>query len=187
MAAVGRGELARLGELFRRHHLRVHAYCARITADPDVADDLVQEVFLRVARAAPAYRERSRFLPWLYSIARSACIEHLRTASRRRRLLEKGTRRLEEAARRRAGSGAPQSLDEEERTALLDAALAELPTDAREVIVLARFVGLSGAELAETLECSPGAARVRLHRALGRLAELCRAKEEERDGVRALP
>ena len=69
MLAVRRGDLQALDTLFARHHRRLYGFLVRLTGDRDAADDLVQDVFLRLLRFRESYREDGQFKPWLYRIA----------------------------------------------------------------------------------------------------------------------
>ena len=152
------GDSEAFGVLFRRHYARVHALCARITCDAFAADDLAQDTFVRVLRLGRSFSGRARFSTWLYRIARNVCIDHLQRV-RRISLAE-------------AQSFGEHSVSQEPRLGLLERALARLPADRREVIVLSRFHDLTYDELSDVLGCSVGAARVRVHRALSELKRI---------------
>jgi RNA polymerase sigma-70 factor (ECF subfamily) len=169
--AAGSGDGRALEMLFRRHHARVHALCARLLDSADAADDAVQETFLRVARYGRRFEARASFTTWLYRIARNACHD-LRAASARAERREAAW-----VAERDTARELPPLADD--RLRMLDTALARLPPEAREVLVLARHLDLTADDMARVLGCTPGAARVRVHRALARLREIC--TEMERD------
>jgi RNA polymerase sigma-70 factor (ECF subfamily) len=65
-------------ELFRRYNLKVTAWCARITRDPERAHDLTQEVFLQAFRRLDSFRGDSRFGTWLYALTRNHCLNVLK-------------------------------------------------------------------------------------------------------------
>src|SRR5579871_822550 len=166
MAAVRDGDAAALGTLFSRHHGDVYALCARLVQDNDLADDITQEVFLRVWRYARSFRGHSAFRTWLYRLTYNAC-----TDSRRQNAGKDGSGSLHLVA-----------VDEPpnectDRHVILETALSRLAPDQRVVLVLSRFHGLPYDEIARIIHCSPGAARVRLHRAMNALRQLCLALE----------
>jgi RNA polymerase sigma factor (sigma-70 family) len=174
MALAGAGDRPALETLFERHHRGLYRFfrrtAGRAPAGGDDPSDLVQEVFLRVMRYAYAFRPEGSFRGWLYRIARNAAADARRAAARRVALVDDAA-----TDRDAQDSGTGPDLERVERVESverLSAALGRLSDADREVLLLARFEGLSGAELAESLECSPGAARVRLHRALARLRAL---------------
>lgn len=172
MASVGRGDGNALGVLFERHHSRVHSLCYRMTGDASVADDLVQESFLRVFRYADSFAQRAAFTTWLYRLARNVCLQHLEAESRRRTRLERAA--SEQRTDRGMQPPAEPPMDEvtDPRLAALRQALYALAPDKREVLVLSRYEGLSYAEIAEVCETTVGAIKVRAHRAMRELRQI---------------
>jgi RNA polymerase sigma-70 factor (ECF subfamily) len=173
MLAVRDGNLAGLETLFRRHYAKVYALCVRLTADPDAAEDLVQDAFLRMLRYRRSFRGAARFTTWMYSLTRNLCLDHVRSA-----------RRKEAAAGAWARETSQTSHGDDRRLALLEEALARLPLEQREVLVLRRFHGLTSAELGEILSCSAGAVRLRVHRALQALKQAVQELELSDNEVR---
>jgi RNA polymerase sigma factor (sigma-70 family) len=169
MQRLGAGEPQALDLLFRRHHERVHALCARLAGDGAAADDLVQETFLRVLRFARTFEQRARFTTWLYRIARNVCLDHIAQE------------------RRRASAVEPEAVTEatghDARLDVLEQALQRLPETMRAALVLSRFHELPYEELASVLGCSVGAARVRVHRALNELKRLVQELEADDERV----
>src|SRR5579863_4427351 len=82
MAAVRDGDAEALGVLFSRHHGAVYALSARLIQDDDLADDITQDVFLRVWRYARSFRGRSAFRTWIYRLAYNACLDRRRRDAR---------------------------------------------------------------------------------------------------------
>src|ERR1044071_2973747 len=72
MHAVREGDLAKLGSLFDRYHLPLFDFLNRMTGNRHAAEDLVQEVFLRILKYRASWREGARFETWLFRIARNA-------------------------------------------------------------------------------------------------------------------
>jgi RNA polymerase sigma factor (sigma-70 family) len=168
MAAVQERDGDAMGVLFDRHHRAVHALCVRLSHDADLADDIAQEVFLRVWLYARTFRGRSMFRTWLYRLTYNACIDLRRRDARWQApsLVDPG----------------PVSAPSDEcgnRHAILEAALSRLAPAHRAVLVLSRFHDLGYEEIARIVDCSPGAARVRLHRAMNELRHVYFALEEE--------
>lgn len=173
---IAGGDDEALTVLYRRYRPGVRTLCARMTGDADEAEDLTQEVFLRAVRRAGGFRGESSAGTWLYRVARNVCLDHLRRADRREKVRASAVHELVGA--REANAGADGALP-----GVMEKGLRRLAIEDREVVVLAACLGLGSAELAEVLECSPGAARVRLHRGLARLRRLCAEWEEEPDGL----
>jgi RNA polymerase sigma-70 factor (ECF subfamily) len=154
---------------------RLVRFCARLTGDPDAAEDLAQETLVRAWGQAEGGREPGGRLPWLMGIARHACLDWLRRRSRERaRAVEARPAGREDdepapggdalAERVADGVDLEAELERAELAALLDRALGLLPAETREVLV-ARYVGeASLAELAGRLGVSEGAVAMRLQR-----------------------
>src|SRR5688572_29490569 len=81
MLAVRDGDVARMGVLFDRHHRALHDFFARMTGSRTVADDLVQNVFFRMLKYRKTFRDASRFLAWMFHIARNARADYFRKHS----------------------------------------------------------------------------------------------------------
>jgi RNA polymerase sigma factor (sigma-70 family) len=162
VAAVRDGDDEAMGALFARHHAAIHSLCARLIHDSDVADDITQEVFLRVWRYARTFHGRSSFRTWLFRLAYNACAD-----------LRSRNARFEGARVGDLPATDPPSVTVPDRHVLLDTALRRLSPEQRAVLVLSRFHGLGYQEIGRILECSPAAARVRLHRAMKELRQLC--------------
>jgi RNA polymerase sigma-70 factor (ECF subfamily) len=136
--------------------------------DPDAADDVTQDTFVRAWRALPAFRGDASGRTWLLAIARRACADAVRTRIRHRRL----TGRVEaEAAVGAEGVG-----DEAGHLALAEL-VCHLDPGRREAIVLTQIVGCSYAEAASVCGVPVGTIRSRVARAREDLLELVRAAE----------
>jgi len=138
-----------VARLFEQHGPAVYRYFRRSTADPGAAEDLSQEVFLRISRHAGSYEPRERERAWVFRIARNVLIDHKRAAKR-----GATESRLEPVA-------APtQALHAD-----LQQALAGLAGDDREAFLLAEIGGLTYAEIAVATESTVPAVRSRIYRA----------------------
>jgi RNA polymerase sigma-70 factor (ECF subfamily) len=139
--------------LFDRHHLAVFRFLRRMTGNLSVAEDLTQEVFLRVVRGLEAYDERSREVSWIFRIARNVLVDRHRARERAPRDAS-----MQDAAV--VSRPATQVL-----TAILDDALAQHPEDDREAFLMREVGGLGYREIAEASGATPDAARMRIYRA----------------------
>lgn len=166
MLQVKTGQVGRLAELFERHHQRIYRFCFRMTGNDAVSQDLVQEVFMRVLKYRESFRDDSRFLPWVYGMARNACIDHFRRNKREPVLADE----LPEAIS--PEPPASEKIVVGEDIGRLRKALLGLPPEKREILVLTRFESRKHAEIAEILDCSVGAVKVRVHRAVKQLREI---------------
>jgi RNA polymerase sigma-70 factor (ECF subfamily) len=139
---------------------RVSAIAQLIVRDHELARDTVQDAFLRAWRDLPGLRDPDRFDAWLHRLVVRTCINALR--SRRRRPTEVEIGSLDVPA---AADATALIADRDQ----LDAGLRRLTPDARALVVLHFYVGLSVPEAAAALEIPIGTAKSRLHRALAAL------------------
>lgn len=171
--AVQRGDKGAMDELIRASYADVYAMCRRLLGDPSDAADATQEVYLRVVRSVMAFRGESAFSTWLHRVTVNVCMTALRRrGDTRARGQSAGALDFapDELVCDEAG---PESRAERSDLASRTArALAELPDDARDVVVLRDVQGLSTKETAQVLGLTEGAVKVRLHRAHTRLREL---------------
>lgn len=158
----------RFDELFRDHHAPVLRYLQRRTGPGDAAD-LAAEVFL-VAWRRIADTPTDQALLWLYGVAHHVLANHHRGRRRRAHLAAE----LADALRRATPADEPTTLGLQVR-----AALATLPADDREVLTLAIWEELRPAEIASVVGMTPGAVRVRLHRARSRLQAALATTDDE--------
>lgn len=168
MAAVRRGDLGELTPLFERHSRRLFGFLRGLVGSGSAAEDLVQETFLRVLRHRRSYRAGRIFLPWLLGVARNAAWAHLKKQAR----LPPGE--LQEMV---DGASQEQRQIERQRAESLTRALQQLPERDREVLLLSHYEGLRHREIARIVGSTPGAVKVRVHRARTALRRRLSAQE----------
>ncbi len=152
-------------EAFYREHLDfVTGYVTRRSIDPQVAADLVAEVFLQVVECAGSYRPgRGPARAWLTGIARNVLADHVRQTARQHRAYGRlGGRRLLDEESTQA---LVERIDAETSTRAVWRTLASLPAAQREIVELVAIDGLKVSEAASVLGITAGTARVRYHRA----------------------
>jgi RNA polymerase sigma-70 factor (ECF subfamily) len=165
MVAVRDGDLASLGALFERYHMTLYEFLARTTGDRAAAEDLVQDVFVRILKYRQTYRDDSRFETWLYRIARNARTDHFR----RRRTAEQLPEQVELAT---PEPGPAEQLEGDRDARRLRRALMQLPEDKRDLLVLARYQQMKYERIAELLGVEVNVVKVRVHRAIKELRQL---------------
>jgi RNA polymerase sigma-70 factor (ECF subfamily) len=171
MIQVRNGEIGQLGVLFERHHRPLYAFFVRLTGSRALAEDLVQEVFVRLLKYRHTFRG-GEFLPWVFRLARNAAADQY---SRRR-----PEDPLPEDSHEPA-STAPlvsETVVQDEEQARLRVALGRLAPEKRELLLLARFELLPYDEIARLLDTTVGAVKVRVHRALKDLRRAYLGTEE---------
>ncbi len=169
---VRAGDVEQLSILFERHHARLFGFCLGILGNREAARDLVQEVFFRLLKYRDSFRPEAPFAPWLYRLARNACIDQLRRSGRERPA-DPDLDRADPAPL------VEEELERRDELQKLQSALARLPEDKRELLLLARSGTLSYEQIATLLGCTVGALKVRVHRALQLLREVYARVDQE--------
>lgn len=168
MIAVRAGEIRRLGDLFERHNRRLYGFFVRLTNQPAVSEDLVQIVFYRILKYRHTYRDEGKFSAWFYHLARKVAADHFRKHASTPAPTDPDELHQEPDTEPQPSEQAATAED----VTLLRAALARLPLEHREVLVLSRLQHLEHKEIARLLDCSVGAVKVRAHRALKELRDV---------------
>jgi len=175
VAAAGRGDIAAFEKLVQRHQTRLVGYLRGLTNSESDAEDLAQDAFLRAYRSLKGFRGTSSFRTWLYQIATNVF----------RNWLEK--RRNQAPVNAGSIDAPPPGMDEPvepmgeehpearhlQRDAI-DRALAQLPGDQREAVLLRDVEGFEYREIAEQLGVPLGTVESRIFRGRARLKELLR-------------
>jgi RNA polymerase sigma-70 factor (ECF subfamily) len=156
------GDRAAFDEIVSRYKLRLFRFAYRILGDRSEAEDAVQETFLRVYKAIPAYRPDGYFSSWIYRIALNEC--------RRRRRKVRPYVPLDSAPQTAQGPDPQLSMMASERNRQLRKAVEALPEHYRIVMMLFYFEEMSVEEISRTIAVSISAVKVRLHRGRERLA-----------------
>lgn len=167
------GDEAALGLLYDRWVALVHSLVLHLLRDPREAEEVVEETFWQAWRQAARYEAaRAGVSTWLSTIARSRALDRLRATRRSRETPFSGAEAdgLEQRVPDESAAGDPQlAAEEAERRARVRRALAELPSEQREVLELAYFGGLSQSEIAERTKQPLGTVKTRVRLALEKL------------------
>lgn len=170
-------ELARTGDeaafrqLVEAHSREIFRLAFRLTGDHAVADDVVQESFLKAYRALAKFDGRSRFGTWLYRITANCAMDQMRRKQRdaaRYRPLEEATPQLLPAS---AEPGPERRARSSEISSRIEAALAELSPAERTAFVLRHFEDQSIAEISRTLDAGVSATKHAVFRAVKKLRQ----------------
>jgi RNA polymerase sigma-70 factor (ECF subfamily) len=157
------GDEAAFERLLRRHYAQIHRWALARTGDRDEADDVAQEVLVRLHRHLASFDGRSQFTTWLYQVTRSAAADLHRKSARRDRLAEKLKREPAPASHDpRLGDDAA---DEKRATGLVRTFSEELSERQREVFDLCDLQGFGAAEVSAMLKMEPVTVRSHLFRA----------------------
>lgn len=164
MEAVKGGELQQATLLFERYHKRIFNFLARMTMDRELAEDLTQNVFLRIIKYRNSYREGNKFQSWIYQVARNVFSDHYQAHKNRFSDfvdVEKVSDHI----------GNDDSEEQDEKEQLLHRSMARLTEEQRELLVLTRFQQLKYEEVATIMDTTVANIKVKVHRAILKLRE----------------
>jgi len=168
MLRLADGEDLALNEIIDRWQRRVIAFLLRMTGNEAAAVDLAQETFVHVYQGRARYRPTGTFSTWLFAIAANLARHHLRWQSRHPAVsLDASTADGDTSARDLPSTSddPSQASLRHERATLVQSAIADLPPDLREAIVLSEYEGMSYQEIAAISDCTTKAVESRLYRA----------------------
>jgi len=171
-------------DIYEAYQARILRYLTRVVGEHD-AEDLAQEVFIKVSRALPSFRGESQLSTWIYRIATHAAIDRLRTASYRKETENPELEDLDEVeADAWTGEEIPsleQQLMRKEMYDCFEKFVSRLPVNYRTIYVLGDLEGLSNAEICEILGLTLEVVKIRLHRGRGmllnQLKKHCKAED----------
>ena len=165
--------------LVARYRRRIFHIAYKFTGKHDEAEDLTQEIFLKVFRSLDKFNQDADFSTWLSSVARNYCIDHYRASKREREVLVEDLVAFDRAP---ASSGNPyRALEDRDRRSFLRRGLELLPEKLREAVVLRDLRGLSYQEMADRLHLPEGTVKSRINRGREELARLLlRAQQPSR-------
>lgn len=164
MQAYAGGDTEAFAQLYERHKAALYRYLLRGVGDRALAEELYQDVWLRLIQARAGYRPRARFSAWLFTMAHHRMVDHYRSA-----------RRMEHDPPEPAAPVHDQpdaQAENQDRGARLRAAIAGLPFEQREAFLLREERGLSLAEIASVTGVNPETAKSRLRYAVAKLREV---------------
>jgi len=162
------GDVEAFGRIYHAYAGRVHALCWRIAGNPQRAEDLTQEVFVRAWRNLHAFQGRSRFFTWLYRIAVNTAKNYLESQGRRppgSDMEIEGAELIESGDGLRDQATPERQMLTNEIASTVHRVLEHLPPDLRTAITLREIEGMSYEEIAEVMDCPIGTVRSRIFRA----------------------
>jgi RNA polymerase sigma-70 factor, ECF subfamily len=186
MVRYQRGDRDAFATLVRRHKLRIYNFVLQKLRDSAAAEDVAQEVFLRVVQKAADFKHEARFSTWLYTIARNLCIDHLRKQSLRKHPSlddtlgpTAGERTLGETLEdRHHSSSVERTAVSKEFRVSVSRAIDALPADQKEVFLLREIGNLAFKDIAEVSGVGENTVKSRMRYALERLQQALSEFEE---------
>jgi RNA polymerase sigma-70 factor (ECF subfamily) len=167
-----KGDLDGLERLYERYHRQIYAYLLAMLRSQHAAEDLSQDVFVKLSHNLTSYRFQSPFHHWLFRLARNVAIDHLRREKVRSTtsldaVPADGTPMKDRV--REKGPDASAQAEASQRALVVRAAVLALPESFKEVVVLREWEDLSYEEIADRMDLSVGTVKSRLFRARGLL------------------
>jgi len=177
MQELAQGEPLAFEELLVRYEAPVKTFCYAFLRNREAAEDIAQETFMRVFRNAKRYQPVAKFTTWLYKIAANLCINELKKGKLRSTLsLDEPAGADPDGSRivERIATNSPSPLTQLERAeaqGLIDKAIEHLPPDQRTTLVMVEYHQMQYQDIAEILEVSVSAIKMRVKRARETLRE----------------
>ena len=172
MLQVKAGDAAAFEALVEKYQVRLVGVLRNMVSDREQAEDLAQEVFLRVYRARERYVPLARFSTWLFTITHNVASSALLKRSRRKEVNltnspsgSMPTRPLDTMAKEKSSLMPTRQVDRDELSSIMRQAIDQLGDRQRMALLLSRFEGMSYQEIADTMELSPQAVKSLLSRA----------------------
>lgn len=169
-------------DIVRQHRRKVFNVAYKFTGRHDEAEDLTQDVFLKIFKSLHTFDRRANFQTWLISVSRNLCIDHYRSVRKERETIDRGVDAadLTPAA---PGQSALQALEQRDRVELLRKAMAELAPSLRTAVMLRDIQELSYQETADHLQLPEGTVKSRINRGRTELARQVQRLREGDEGV----
>ena len=166
-------------EIVARYRRKVFHIAYKFTGKHDEAEDLSQEIFLKVFKSLDKFNRDADFSTWLSSVARNYCIDHYRAMRREKEVVVEDLVAMDLAP---AASGNPhRALEDRDRRSFLRRGLELLPDKLKEAVILRDLHGLSYQEMADRLRLPEGTVKSRINRGREELARLLvRAQQPQR-------
>jgi RNA polymerase sigma-70 factor (ECF subfamily) len=173
------GDQAAWEDIVRLYRRKVFNIAYKFVGRHDEAEDLTQDVFLKLFKSLRTFDRRANFSTWLISVSRNLCIDHYRRVRRERELVNHDV-----TLGRPTDAGTPQAvLERRDRVAMLRAALEKLAPSLRAAIMLRDIQELSYQEIAERLGVPEGTVKSRINRGRTELARQLARLRERQDAV----
>ena len=175
MLEFQKGDKASFEKLMEKYYKRILNFAYRFTRNEGTAEDLTQEVFIKVYYAGASYRPQAKFQTWLYTIAKNTCLNEMRRNQHKDVSLNETFESEESELKRQVADEKIENpstglLRKEVATEVKDA-IHSLPENQRTAVILKRYENLSYKNIAKTMNCSVKAVKSLLNRAKENLKE----------------
>jgi RNA polymerase sigma-70 factor (ECF subfamily) len=166
------------GQIVRQHWRKVFNVAYKFTGKHDEAEDLTQDIFVKIFRSLHTFDRRANFQTWLISISRNLCIDHYRSVRKERETISRDVDSREMGTATRSEPGPLAGIEREDQRALLRLALNQLAPTLRSAVLLRDIKELSYQEIASMLDLPEGTVKSRINRGRTELARQIRRLQE---------
>jgi RNA polymerase sigma-70 factor (ECF subfamily) len=156
-------------QIVRLYWRKVFNIAYKFVGKHDEAEDLTQDVFLKIFKSLDTFDRRANFQTWLISVSRNLCIDHYRSVRKERETIDRGVD-ANELAPASVDPGPIAALEQRDRVVLLRVALAELPETLRTAVLMRDIQEMSYQEIADKLRLPEGTVKSRINRGRTELA-----------------
>jgi RNA polymerase sigma-70 factor (ECF subfamily) len=173
-----RGDQLAWDAIVRQHWRKVFNIAYKFVGKQDEAEDLTQDIFLKVFKSLDTFDRRANFQTWLTSVSRNLCIDHYRSVRKERETID---RRVDASELSPASHdlGPAALLEQRDRVALLREALAKLPETLRTAVLMRDIQELSYQDIADRLRLPEGTVKSRINRGRTELARQVRRLRQD--------
>ena len=179
-----RGDQLAWESIVRQHWRKVFNVAYKFVGKHDAAEDLTQDIFLKVFKSLETFDRRANFQTWLISVSRNLCIDHYRSVRKERETIDRAVDpgQLTPAS---SDAGPHAALEQRDRVVLLREAMQSLPDALRTAVLLRDIQELTYQEIADRLDLPEGTVKSRINRGRTELARQIRRLRERQDQARA--
>lgn len=163
MLRVKKGDMQAFEALYDRYNKRLFHFILRFVGERDLAEDILQETFLRIFKKRKSYRKAGHFSAYLFTIGRNLCHDALKTWEKRH-ILSSQEDYVEKAID--LSKGTSEILEETEISRTVQREIHTLPRDLREILLLNKYSELSYEEIARIVKSTPAAVKQKAYRAM---------------------
>jgi RNA polymerase sigma-70 factor (ECF subfamily) len=171
-------------QIVRQHWRKVFNVAYKFVGSHEQAEDLTQDIFLKIFRSLETFDRRANFQTWLISVSRNLCIDHYRSVRKERQTIDRDVP-AEDLSPASATVSPLAALENRDLAAMLRQALGALPQSLRTAVLLRDIQELSYLEIAERLRLPEGTVKSRINRGRKELARQILRLREEAGGRRA--
>jgi RNA polymerase sigma-70 factor, ECF subfamily len=171
-------------QIVRQHWRKVFNVAYKFVGSHDQAEDLTQDIFLKIFKSLDTFDRRANFQTWLISVSRNLCIDHYRSVRKERQAIDRDVT-AEDVAPAASTASPLAALENRDLASMLRQALQTLPQSLRMAVLLRDIQELSYQEIAERLRLPEGTVKSRINRGRRELARQILRLRDEADGRRA--